>query len=184
LRTSAPSQLHGVLLSDLGGPGAAGLDRPLQLKGSLAKSFLDRYDQVGFDPRGLATSSPLYCGLTEGEVDPTLHPYRAATFAKDTARARDIAAKCSARNGKVLPYITTRNTARDMDVIRGVLGEKKISYLGLSYGTYLGAVCTQLFPRTATASSSTAPSTRTASRGRGSGPGPPGPSPRSKTGAT
>ncbi|MCT9082587.1 alpha/beta hydrolase [Streptomyces fulvoviolaceus] len=146
IRTSTPGRRHGVLLSDPGGPGAPGLDEPLRMKADLSKIVKERYDLVGFDPRGLATSSPLHCGLTWGEVSPMLHPYRAATFAKDTARARDIAAKCTARNSAVLPYINTRNTARDMDVIRGVLGEKKISYFGLSYGTYLGAVYTQLFP--------------------------------------
>ncbi|MFJ3779324.1 alpha/beta hydrolase [Streptomyces sp. NPDC090075] len=62
--------------------------------------------------------------------------------------ARDIAAKCTIRNGsRLLPYINTRNTARDMGVIRGILGERKLSYIGWSYGTYLGAVYTQLFPR-------------------------------------
>lgn len=57
-----------------------------------------------------------------------------------------MADKCKARQGDKLSHITTRNTARDMDVIRAVLGEKKISYLGFSYGTYLGAVYTQMFP--------------------------------------
>jgi pimeloyl-ACP methyl ester carboxylesterase len=60
-----------------------------------------------------------------------------------------VADKCQAEEGDRLPYITTRNTARDMDVIRAVLGEKKISYLGYSYGTYLGAVYTQMFPQRA-----------------------------------
>lgn len=68
--------------------------------------------------------------------------------------------KESKRQGDKLRHITTRNTARDMDVIRAVLGEKKISYLGYSYGTCLGAVYTQMFPSAPTASCWTAPSTR------------------------
>ncbi|MFK0288594.1 alpha/beta hydrolase [Streptomyces sp. NPDC090499] len=150
LRTSTPGERHGVLLSNPGGPGNRGLGNPLSLKDALAKSVLQRYDLIGFDPRGLGASSPLRCGLTQDQADDTepYRPYRAATFAKDTADARDVAAKCTTRNGsRVLPYINTRNTARDMDVIRGVLGEKKLSYLGWSYGSYLGAVYTQLFPR-------------------------------------
>ncbi|MEU1518989.1 alpha/beta hydrolase [Streptomyces sp. NPDC005811] len=146
LRTSVPGKRHGVLLSNPGGPGDLALDDPVAMQDALAKSVRDRYDLVGFDPRGLGASSPLHCGLTQDEASPALHPYRAATFAKDTARARDTAARCIARERARLPYITTRNTARDMDVIRAVLGEKKISYLGWSYGTYLGAVYTQLFP--------------------------------------
>ncbi|MFJ9901106.1 alpha/beta hydrolase [Streptomyces sp. NPDC091280] len=146
LRTSVPGKRHGVLLSNPGGPGDLALDDPITMKDALAKSVRDRYDLVGFDPRGLGASSPLQCGLTQDEASPALRPYRPATFAKDTIRARDTAARCVARERARLPYITTRNTARDMDVIRGVLGEKKISYLGWSYGTYLGAVYTQLFP--------------------------------------
>ncbi|MFJ9561166.1 alpha/beta hydrolase [Streptomyces fuscichromogenes] len=150
IRTSTPGKRHGVLLSNPGGPGDQGLADPLQLKDALAKTVLQRYDLIGFDPRGLGASSPLHCGLTRNETDSTepYRPYRATTFAKDTARARDIAAKCTTRNGsRLLPYINTRNTARDMDVIRGILGERKLSYIGWSYGTYLGAVYTQLFPR-------------------------------------
>ncbi|MGW0712158.1 alpha/beta hydrolase [Streptomyces sp. NPDC002643] len=137
LRTSTPAKRHGVLLSNPGGPGNPGLSDPVQLKDALAKSVLQRYDLIGFDPRGLGASSPVRCGLTQDEAALTepYRPYRAATFAQDTARARDIAAKCA-----------TRNTARDMDVIRGVLGEKKLSYIGWSYGSYLGSVYTQLFP--------------------------------------
>ncbi|MEU1165490.1 alpha/beta hydrolase, partial [Streptomyces sp. NPDC005921] len=150
IRTSTPGKRHGVLLSNPGGPGDQGLADPLQLKDALAKTVLQRFDLIGFDPRGLGASSPLHCGLTRNETDSTepYRPYRATTFAKDTARARDIAAKCTTRNGsRLLPYINTRNTARDMDVIRGILGERKLSYIGWSYGTYLGAVYTQLFPR-------------------------------------
>ncbi|MFF3846492.1 alpha/beta hydrolase [Streptomyces sp. NPDC002328] len=150
LRTSTPGKRHGVLLSNPGGPGNSGLGDPVQLKTALAKDVLQRYDLIGFDPRGLGASSPLRCGLTQDEAPTTepYRPYRDVTFGKDTARARDIAAKCTTRNGsRLLPYINTRNTARDMDVIRGVLGERRISYIGWSYGSYLGAVYTQLFPR-------------------------------------
>ncbi|WP_200307064.1 alpha/beta fold hydrolase [Streptomyces adelaidensis] len=146
LMTSVPGKRRGVLLSNPGGPSTAALGDPLQLNDSLSKKVKDRYDLIGFDPRGLATSSPLRCGLTEDELTP-FHPYRSAAYTEDVTRARDIAAKCAARNRTRLPYINTRNTARDMDVIRGVLGEKRISYVGWSYGTYLGAVYTQLFPR-------------------------------------
>ncbi|MGW0707333.1 alpha/beta hydrolase [Streptomyces sp. NPDC002643] len=146
LKTAVPGKRRGVLLSNPGGPSTAALGNPLQLNDSLSKKVKERYDLIGFDPRGLNTSSPLRCGLTEDELTP-FHPYRSATHAQDVARARDIATKCAAREKARLPYINTRNTARDMDVIRGVLGEKKISYVGWSYGTYLGAVYTQLFPR-------------------------------------
>ncbi|MEH0420466.1 alpha/beta hydrolase [Streptomyces sp. B21-083] len=145
LRTSVPGKRRGVLLSNPGGPGTGGLGNPLTYKEVMPKSVRDRYDLVGFDPRGTGASSPLNCGLTTNELD-WPRAYRPASFGRTTAIARGFAAKCVARDRARLPYLTTRNTARDMDVIRAVLGEKRISYLGVSYGTYLGAVYTQMFP--------------------------------------
>ncbi len=134
---------HGVLLMNPGGPGDSGRFMPFTLK--LPDSVRDRFDLIGFDPRGMWSSAPVRCGLTEAE-DERRHPYDPRTFAQNVAWARTVAEECRTKHGARLPHITTRNTARDMDVIRSVLGEKKISYLGVSYGTYLGAVYTQMFP--------------------------------------
>lgn len=144
-KTSTKKQHRGSLLLNPGGPGGSGLDMPLFAGDELPASVKNTYDLVGFDPRGVGASSPVGCGLTAKEQD-WQRPYKKATFAKDVAWARTVAEKCHARQGDKLRHITTRDTARDMDVIRAVLGEKKISYLGYSYGTYLGAVYTQLFP--------------------------------------
>ncbi|WP_435836953.1 alpha/beta hydrolase [Streptomyces achromogenes] len=144
-KTSTKRQHRGALLLNPGGPGGSGLDMPLFMGGELPKSVKNTYDLVGFDPRGVGESSPVGCGLTDKEQD-WERPYKEATFAKDVAWARNVAAKCYARQGDRLRHLSTRDTARDMDVIRAVLGEKRISYLGYSYGTYLGAVYTQLFP--------------------------------------
>ncbi|WP_326622789.1 alpha/beta hydrolase [Streptomyces decoyicus] len=146
IKASSPTERHGVLLLNPGGPGGQGLDMPQSLSAELPKSVQRKYDLIGFDPRGVGRSSPLSCGLT-AEEENWQRPYKAASFAKDVKWARTVAEKCDAKQGDKLPHITTRNTARDMDVIRAVLGEKKISYLGYSYGTYLGAVYTQMFPR-------------------------------------
>ncbi|MGV9249095.1 alpha/beta hydrolase [Streptomyces sp. NPDC003710] len=145
IRTSAAGQRRGVLLLNPGGPGGEGLSMPLGMESELPKSVQKHYDLVGFDPRGVGQSSPVSCGLTGAEQN-WLRPYKAGTFTKDVKWARTVAEKCRAKTGDKLRHITTRNTARDMDVIRAVLGEKKISYLGYSYGTYLGAVYTQMFP--------------------------------------
>ncbi|MFC5657765.1 alpha/beta hydrolase [Streptomyces nogalater] len=146
MKTSTKKQHRGVLLLNPGGPGGSGLDMPLFMAGELPTSVKNAYDLVGFDPRGVGESSPVGCGLTAKEQN-WERPYKKATFAKDVAWARTVAEKCYARQGDKLRHISTRDTARDMDVIRAVLGEKKISYLGYSYGTYLGAVYTQLFPQ-------------------------------------
>ncbi|WP_328837564.1 alpha/beta hydrolase [Streptomyces europaeiscabiei] len=148
LKSTAPDKRHGVLFSNPGGPGGSGLYMPLGIQDSLPKAAQQKYDLIGFDPRGVGRSSPVSCGLKPKEEN-WLRPYKKETFAKDVAWARGVANKCEKKAGGTLRHITTRNTARDMDLIRAILGEKKISYLGYSYGTYLGAVYTQLFPRRA-----------------------------------
>ncbi|AZK97885.1 MULTISPECIES: alpha/beta hydrolase [Streptomyces] len=149
IKAADPGKRRGVLLFNPGGPSASGLFYPLALSGYLPDSVKDRYDLIGFDPRGVGASSPLACGTTNADERKTYRPYAKATFAKDVAWARDIADRCRNHNIEMLPYINTRNTARDMDFIRGALGERKISYFGLSYGTYLGSVYIQLFPNRA-----------------------------------
>ncbi len=146
MKTSTKKERRGVLLFNPGGPGTEGLDLSAEMAKIMPKSVTRKYDLVSFDPRGVAESSPVGCGLTSKEQNRE-RPYKAETFAKDVKWARTVAEKCYAEQGDKLRHITTRNTARDMDVIRAVLGEKKISYLGISYGTYLGAVYTQMFPR-------------------------------------
>ncbi|MBZ3907198.1 MULTISPECIES: alpha/beta hydrolase [Streptomyces] len=145
LKSTAPDQRRGVLFSNPGGPGGSGLYMPLSMQEALPKAAQRKYDLIGFDPRGVGQSSPVTCGLNPKEED-WLRPYKKMTFAKDVVWARVVANKCQKKAGGTLPHITTRNTARDMDLIRAILGEKKISYVGYSYGTYLGAVYTQLFP--------------------------------------
>ncbi|WP_107048454.1 alpha/beta hydrolase [Streptomyces sp. NRRL S-87] len=145
VRSGNPAKRHGVLLLNPGGPGGSGLDLPLFLGDALPKKVKEQYDLVGFDPRGVGRSTPISCGLNDAEQRWD-RPYKRETFARDTAWAKSVAAKCRATSGDLLPYITTRNTARDMDVVRSVLGERTISYLGYSYGTYLGAVYAQMFP--------------------------------------
>ncbi|QDQ14234.1 alpha/beta hydrolase [Streptomyces spectabilis] len=146
LKAASTAERRGVLLLNPGGPGGPGLRLPVDPAVRISEDVRRRYDLIGFDPRGVGRSSPVGCGLTRGEQEME-HPYRARTFAKDVRWARTVAAKCRAANGATLRHLTTRNTARDMDVVRAVLGERKISYLGFSYGTYLGAVYTQMFPR-------------------------------------
>ncbi|MCX4728655.1 alpha/beta hydrolase [Streptomyces sp. NBC_01306] len=145
IKSTAPGKRHGVLFSNPGGPGMQGRYMPMGLQDRLPESVRQKYDLIGFDPRGVGESSPVSCDLKPEEED-WLRPYKEEKFDKDVAWARDVANKCGEKAGGTLPYITTRNTARDMDLLRAVLGEKKISYMGTSYGTYLGAVYTQLFP--------------------------------------
>lgn len=146
LKATSTKERRGVLLLNPGGPGGPGLQMPVWLAADLPAKVKRQYDLIGFDPRGVGRSSPLSCGLTPDELT-FERPYHDRTFAKDVKWARTVADKCRTKSGDKLRHLTTRNTARDMDVIRAVLGEKKLSYLGFSYGTYLGAVYMQMFPR-------------------------------------
>ncbi|PXX63336.1 TAP-like protein [Nocardia tenerifensis] len=140
-----PARKHGVMLSNPGGPGGAGLDFMVDVGKAMTPDVRASYDLIGMDPRGIGRSSRIQChwpvgmGLRSAGVD-------AAAFAESAAAQADLAARCATEEAARLPYITTRNTARDMDVIRGIFGVDRISYYGTSYGTYLGAVYTQMFP--------------------------------------
>ncbi|MFE3601302.1 alpha/beta hydrolase [Streptomyces sp. NPDC059142] len=152
LRSENPSQRRGVLLTNPGGPGGSGLTYPAVLAAAgMPKKVLDSYDLIGFDPRGVGRSTPVTCDLTEeqqwrGNFPPYAHT--SADVTREAGPARKIAEQCtSSRTAWMLPHTTTANTARDMDRLRAALGEPNLSYLGASYGSYLGAVYTTLFPR-------------------------------------
>ncbi|MFF7551657.1 alpha/beta hydrolase [Streptomyces olivaceus] len=145
-----PDKRHGVLLTNSGGPGGQTLTMPATLKKiGVPQSVLDTYDIIGVDPRGVGHSTPVTCGL-EATDHPSNIPTYARTGADVTTEAKRVAAvadKCGkSKTADILPYITTANTARDLDQVREALGESKVSYYGVSYGTYLGSVYTTLFP--------------------------------------
>ncbi|MEU8998633.1 alpha/beta hydrolase [Streptomyces caniferus] len=134
----------GSMLLNNGGPGGTALESPPEVRKKM-KAVGPRYDVIGFDPRFVGRSTPLDCGWSVGTSILSAGLGR-ASFERQVTFQKGLADKCRATNASVLPHISTRNTARDMDVIRGALGERKISYLGYSYGTYLGTVYTQMFP--------------------------------------
>ncbi|HEV7503520.1 MAG TPA: alpha/beta hydrolase [Thermoanaerobaculia bacterium] len=147
VRAANRASRRGVLLLNPGGPGGSGLDLPRMLAALLPQSVLDRYDLIGFDPRFVGNSTPITCGLSDEEAFQAYVPLaQPGGFPATAALMRNVADACASAAGDVLPFVTTANTARDMDQIRQALGEAKISYLGYSYGTYLGAVYAALFP--------------------------------------
>ncbi|QSS89957.1 alpha/beta hydrolase [Streptomyces sp. M54] len=148
LPSGKPAEKRGVLLLNPGGPGLPGLRVPVLMK--LPEKVRDRYDVIGFDPRGVGHSTPVSCGFTRAQGETAANPPTpgsAADVSRQAASAKSLAAQCTtAGTANLLPHITTANTARDMDRIRTALGVPRISYYGESYGTYLGAVYTTLFP--------------------------------------
>ncbi|MFF5974274.1 alpha/beta hydrolase [Streptomyces sp. NPDC012769] len=139
----------GSLLFNFGGPGASGVEILPRAAREYAK-LGERYDLVSFDPRGVGGSAGVVCrddaeqDAAEKAVDLTPDtPAEEAAFLKDNA---DFAAGCARRSGTVLPHTRTTDTARDLDLIRQILGDKRLHYFGMSYGTELGAAYAHLFP--------------------------------------
>ena len=140
----------GSLFVNPGGPGASGVEYAYQAEYILSPQVLALYDIVGFDPRGVGRSAPIRC-LTDDETDANYasdsKPDNPQEFDAMVKETQDYVEKCE-KNTKNLTAYGTESTARDMDVIRAVLGDKKLNYLGKSYGTYLGTIYAQLFPDT------------------------------------
>lgn len=149
--TGTKEERQGALVYNPGGPGGSGLRFPRRVvtKSALWEKTAKAYDFVGFDPRGVGHSAPISCIDPQEFVKaPKLDPVPDSEADKLAQRklAAEYADGCAERSGEMLPQMTTPNTARDLDVIRAALGEKKLNYLGVSYGTYLGAVYGTLFP--------------------------------------
>lgn len=142
-----PDQRIGPLLLNPGGPGGSGLEF---VAGGvdLPATILDRFDIVGFDPRGVGASTGLPCG------DDTVPAFRRVDSTPDTpeeqseldAAAQAVVNDCEQNAADLLPHVGTDDVVRDMDSIRQALGEQRINFLGLSYGTLLGLRYAQLFP--------------------------------------
>ncbi len=140
-----PDQRVGSLLVNPGGPGGSGID--LAENKQFPKEIQQRMDVVGFDPRGVGKSSPLDCHSHLQEMydaDPT--PATPAERAAYLKVSKAYVGECARKEKDVLPHLGTLNVARDMDRIREALGEKKLNYLGYSYGTSIGQMYAQLFP--------------------------------------
>ncbi|MFF3739532.1 alpha/beta fold hydrolase [Streptomyces sp. NPDC002566] len=144
IRATDTDRRVGALLLNGGGPGGQTIGDPPWVRASM-KQVGERYDVVGVDPRFVGRSTPLDCRWPTGSFIRGAGKDRAG-FDRTVALAKDLADRCRASQGDVLPYATTRNTARDLDVVRAALGERRISYLGYSYGTYLGQVYATMFP--------------------------------------
>ncbi|QEO09307.1 alpha/beta hydrolase [Protaetiibacter larvae] len=143
----------GSLLINPGGPGGSGYDFVHDsVDYIVTPAVLDNYDVIGFDPRGVNHSSPVVCYTDSAEQDEYLYgtydePYGTQGWLDElTAREKAWAAACEQNTGALLGHLDAGSVARDMDVIRAVLGDTKLHYLGYSYGTYLGTMYAELFP--------------------------------------
>jgi pimeloyl-ACP methyl ester carboxylesterase len=154
LRRRADGERIGALVMNPGGPGASGMELVPALSGRLAESPLRRrFDLVGFDPRGVGSSTPKINCLDDADwpaeradldVDPS-----PAGLDQTEAENRSYAQRCAERSGgaAVLAHVGTRDVVRDLDILRAALGEEKLTYLGFSYGTRLGSAYAEAFPQ-------------------------------------
>lgn len=138
----------GSVLINPGGPGDSGVTFVRDDVSALT-NLNKRLDLIGFDPRGVGLSSPVLC-LDDAQKD-TFNALDAVLDDPQEKQAaiqasKDFAAACAQRNAKILPFVDTVSAARDMDLIRAAVGDAKLTYLGFSYGTFLGQTYAHLFP--------------------------------------
>jgi pimeloyl-ACP methyl ester carboxylesterase len=148
----ADSDPKGFILFNPGGPGASGYDWVKDSSEFLGTDELrSDWNILGFDPRGVGRSSAVEC-LTDSEYDEFLYGVSGHELGseEDIAVARaataDFASKCLEKTGPLLEFVDTVSAAKDMDVLRAVVGEFKLNFLGYSYGSFLGTTYATLFP--------------------------------------
>ncbi|MEU6544225.1 alpha/beta hydrolase [Streptomyces sp. NPDC046859] len=147
--TGAENRRIGSLIFNFGGPGGSGVTT-LPAFGASYETLRTRYDLVSFDPRGVGRSAPVWC-----EDDQQLDAYFQQDATPDDAAERrelvdstkDFNNACEKNSGGMLPHVRTTEAARDMDLMRQVLGDDRLHYFGISYGTELGGVYAHLFPK-------------------------------------
>lgn len=150
-KATGPGKRLGSLLVNPGGPGGSAID---YLQGYAAIGYpapvRARYDMAAIDPRGVGRSEPVEC-LTGKEMDAYTQVDQTPDDQGETtalaASFKKFAQGCEQRSAKILPHVSTVDSARDMDIFREALGDKKLSYVGASYGTFLGATYAGLFPQ-------------------------------------
>ena len=150
LRAPSTGKKQGSLLVNPGGPGGSGYDFVKDAAGThFSQSVKANYDLVGFDPRGVKRSAPVKC-MTDAERDAArakVYDYGTdAGIAAVLADNKAIAEQCAAQTGPLLGHIDTVSAAKDLDILRAVVNDSKLNYLGYSYGTFLGSTYASLFP--------------------------------------
>ncbi|MGH8890425.1 MAG: alpha/beta hydrolase [Acidothermaceae bacterium] len=150
IRSATQHDRIGSLVVNPGGPGGSGTEAALDLAVSeLPQAILDRFDIVGFDPRGVSLSDPIQC-IPAKEKDAELNmppdPVSQAAWDANVAEETKVANECYGIYGSDLAFYSTAETVRDMEALRAKLGDSKLTYLGYSYGTLLGAEYASAYP--------------------------------------
>jgi len=154
IRAVATGDRLGSLLVNPGGPGGSGYSFVRDsLERAVSERVVARYDVVGFDPRGVGRSSAVDCHDDPEELDDYIYdipeaPIGSEEYLSEIEQAEeDFGEECLENTGRLLGFVDTVSAARDLDLLRAVLGDRRLNYLGYSYGTLLGATYAGLFPR-------------------------------------
>ncbi|MEV0397355.1 alpha/beta hydrolase [Polymorphospora rubra] len=137
-KATDPASRLGVLFVNIGGPGGSGVDFALVANRYFSPEVRERFDIVGVDPRGVGRSTEVVCSPEMLARRPSLYPANQAEFERLARFNREFAADCRARTGPLYDNVDTRSVVEDLDALRRSLGERKISYFGLSYSTLIG----------------------------------------------
>ena len=152
-RASATGTRLGSLFVNPGGPGASGYDLVHDnLDYAVSKTLQKSYDVIGWDPRGVGRSTPVTCyddkGLDKFIYGVAANPVNSPAWVTEvTDQSKDLAASCLKNTGPVLEFVDTESTVRDLDMLRAVVGDTKLNYLGFSYGSDIGMYYTDRFAK-------------------------------------
>ncbi len=148
-----PANRVGSVFVNPGGPGGSGVGFVLDGFGEFLHANLDgRFDVVGFDPRGVGASDPLHCFDSEDDLlsfifAVPVFPYERSQYRPFYDHFASLADTCLTRGEAIAEHMSTADVARDLDLLRRAVGDRKLTYLGFSYGTYIGNTYANLFPR-------------------------------------
>jgi pimeloyl-ACP methyl ester carboxylesterase len=145
-KATDPSARIGSLLINPGGPGGSGIDFARRADGYFSEELRSRFDIVGWDPRGVGRSHPVVCDEDLVNNPVSEFPKTAEEFAALKAYHTALGRNCRALTGPLFDHVDTVSTVRDLDAIRAALGETRLTYYGISYGTGIGQQYAELFP--------------------------------------
>ena len=147
-----PEHRIGTIFVNPGGPGGSGVELVLDGFGEALRDNLGgRFDVVGFDPRGIGASDPIHCFDSEADLDAflsavPLFPYAQGQYRPFYDHFASLAGRCLSRDRVIARHMSTADVARDLDLLRRAVGDRRLTYLGFSYGTYIGTTYANLFP--------------------------------------
>lgn len=153
LPAADPARRIGTLFFNPGGPGGSGTDLLPSWQALFSEELRQWFDIVSWDPRGIGRSTAVQCFDSAsararffGDLPLSAFPVGSHETARWLNRFVAVAERCRQRNGDLLDHVSTADTARDLELLRRAVGDKQLNYLGVSYGTFLGATYANLFP--------------------------------------